>query len=195
LPDAGSRAALRRRLLRWRSRLPPAEVAERSERIAAALLAWPVFRRARCLLAYLATPHEVQTEGLIAAAHAEGRPVCAPAVADGAVRLRRLLPGARPVRGPLGVPEPPPDAPLQPESEVDLVLVPGVAFDPAGHRLGRGGGFYDRLLPRLPGAVSCGLAFREQVVAALDPAPWDVPVAFLCTEDGLRPCGPGAGAR
>jgi 5-formyltetrahydrofolate cyclo-ligase len=157
-------------------------VAARSARIAARIAAWDAFQRAGCVLAYLATPSEVQTGGLLRAA--APRRVCVPAVVGSDLVLRALAPGARLVRGVLGIREPAEAMAVDP-AEVDLALVPGVAFDRAGHRLGRGGGYYDRLLPRLTRATTCGLAFREQVLPALDPAPWDVALDYVCTEDGL----------
>jgi 5-formyltetrahydrofolate cyclo-ligase len=179
---------VRARLLAWRRALPRSEVAERSRRVAAHIVAWSAFQRAGCVLAYLATPSEVQTAAIIAAA--AGKRVCVPAVVGGDLILRPLVPGVPLVRGALGIPEP--ASGMVPPGEVDLALVPGVAFDPAGHRMGRGGGYYDRLLPRLHDAVTCGLAFREQVVAVIEPAAWDAGVAHLCTEDGIVPSSPPA---
>jgi 5-formyltetrahydrofolate cyclo-ligase len=181
----GDAGAVRRRMLAWRRGLGPAEVSARSLRIAGHVLAWPAWARAGCVLVYLATPREVQTDAIIAAcAH---RRLCAPAVVGRELVLRRLVAGAPLAVGALGIREPDPGAEVVAPEEVDLALVPGVAFDRAGHRLGRGGGYYDRLLPRLTGARTCGLAFREQVMAALQPAPWDVAVHYVCTEEGLLP--------
>ncbi len=156
-------------------------MAARSAKVAAHVLAWPEFQGARRVLAYLATPSEVQTADLLRAAFR----VCVPVVVGADLVLRELGPETPLHRGALGIREPGAAAAVVPPEEVDLALVPGVAFDWAGHRIGRGGGYYDRLLPRLSRATTCGLAFREQVVTALDPAPWDVAVGYICTEDGL----------
>ncbi|MBI5574982.1 MAG: 5-formyltetrahydrofolate cyclo-ligase [Deltaproteobacteria bacterium] len=69
---------------------------------------------------------------------------------------------------------------------LDLVVVPGVAFDPMGRRLGKGYGYYDRFLSGLAGsAVTVGLAFSRQVVPEVPVDPWDVPVDAVVTEDGV----------
>jgi len=181
--------AVRRRVLQWRADLAPSEAAARSAQITAHLIAWAPFRAAQHLLIYLAMPREVQTAGLIAAA--SGKRVCVPSVVGRHLVLRPLVAGRPLRRGAMGIAEPKAAAGEVPPTEVDLALVPGVAFDPAGHRVGHGAGFYDRFLPTLrPSTPVCGLAFREQVVPALEPAPWDVPVGFLCTEDGVVACSP-----
>jgi len=73
-------------------------------------------------------------------------------------------------------------------SEIDLVLVPGIAWDHSGFRIGFGGGYFDRLLAMIrPEAVTVGLMFECQVVEAIAPEPWDKPVQFLATETGIRP--------
>jgi 5-formyltetrahydrofolate cyclo-ligase len=84
------------------------------------------------------------------------------------------------VRGPFGALEPGPGCPSVPLNQLDLVLVPGVAFDSAGRRLGRGKGFYDRLLAEVRGH-KCGVAFDEQVVAELPEEPHDVRVDSIVT--------------
>ena len=71
---------------------------------------------------------------------------------------------------------------------LDLVLGPGLAFDPEGRRLGRGGGFYDRFLPRAASAVRIGVCWSGQVVDRVPSGEGDERVHMLVTEDGLRGC-------
>ena len=79
--------------------------------------------------------------------------------------------------------------------QLDLVIVPGVAFDRDGNRVGYGGGFYDRLLPRLrPGVPAVGLAFGLQVVARVVSGGTDRRVHAIVTEDEVLRTGSGAGA-
>lgn len=78
-----------------------------------------------------------------------------------------------------------PLGPVQPLPSGALILVPGVAFDAQGHRLGMGAGAYDRTLATADG-VAVGLAYEIQTVPALPVAPWDRPVHLLVTEAGLR---------
>lgn len=71
-------------------------------------------------------------------------------------------------------------------SGFDLVVVPGVAFDSMGRRLGKGYGYYDRFLSGLAGAaVTVGLAFSRQLLPEVPVDPWDVPVDAVVTEDGV----------
>lgn len=82
--------------------------------------------------------------------------------------------------GRFGIREPRPGCPLAPLEQLDLVLVPGVAFDPHGRRLGRGKGYYDRLLARVRG-VKCGVGFDLQVVAEVPAGAQDGTLDCLLT--------------
>ena len=96
---------------------------------------------------------------------------------------RDLLPG------PFGNHEPAEDAPAP---SPDLVLVPGLAFDRSGFRLGRGGGFYDRFLESFPShPVLCGVCFSCQIVPNVPREAHDARVDWILSEDGLLECGEG----
>ena len=84
------------------------------------------------------------------------------------------------VTGEFGIREPAAKCAEIPFSKFDLVLVPGVAFDLRGHRLGRGRGFYDRLLAEVRGA-KCGVAFDEQLTSEVPAETLDIPVDFILT--------------
>ena len=71
---------------------------------------------------------------------------------------------------------------------MDLILVPGVAFDCAGNRLGFGKGYYDTFLPQAPNAVKIALAYDFQIVEQLPAEPWDVPMDFIITENRVIDC-------
>ncbi|MET0389152.1 MAG: 5-formyltetrahydrofolate cyclo-ligase, partial [Polyangiales bacterium] len=75
-----------------------------------------------------------------------------------------------------------PDAPLIAPSEVDLVIVPGLAFDGAGQRIGYGRAFYDRLLPQLTQAFRVGLAYDFQLLAELPVEAHDVPMHCVISD-------------
>jgi len=115
-----------------------------------------------------------------------------PRVTAGGLVLHEAGGSLRP--GQLGIPEPGPDAPVVDPAEVDVFLVPGLAFDRHGGRLGHGKGHYDRLLPRVRGR-RVGVCWADQVVDRVPVDPWDVPMDGLVTEAGwvelLR--GPAAG--
>ncbi len=84
--------------------------------------------------------------------------------------------------GPYGIQEPHSDLPPVDPGQLDLILVPGVAFGRQGERLGMGAGFYDRFLPRIPNALRVVLAFDFQLLEELDQQPWDQPVDWIITE-------------
>ena len=144
------------------------------------------FRRARFVCCYVALPYEVQTWRMIEDVLSRGKRVAVPVVQPGSNRLRlsevrdpdaELLPGA------FGVWEPVHSAlrPVDP-GDLDLVLVPGLAFDRAGHRLGHGLGYYDRFLASLPRSIpTVGLAFAWQLVDRLPTSPHDYAVSAVLT--------------
>jgi 5-formyltetrahydrofolate cyclo-ligase len=84
------------------------------------------------------------------------------------------------VRGKHGILEPPANSPVVPLNQLDLVLVPGVAFDLHGRRLGRGYGYYDRLLDKVCG-IKCGVAFDQQIKAELPEEPHDARLDCILT--------------
>ena len=88
-------------------------------------------------------------------------------------------------RGRFNIPEPTPDCPVVALNRLDLILVPGVAFDLAGHRLGRGKGYYDRLLAGVSG-IKCGIAFDWQVQNEIPAESHDVRVNCLLTPTQWR---------
>lgn len=94
-----------------------------------------------------------------------------------------LVPGA------FGIPEPPENSPLCPLRDIGLFLCPGMAFTRDGQRLGRGKGYYDRLLANsTPEAIRVGVCFREQVLPDLPSEPHDLAMHFLATPDAVFDC-------
>lgn len=96
--------------------------------------------------------------------------------------MGELTPGA------FAIPEPPADAECARSDELDLVLVPGVAFDFSGNRIGYGKGFYDRFLKDIPRHVRFGLAYRFQVLESVPSHETDVKIGRIITEDGAIDC-------
>lgn len=166
-PPGQEKATLRARVRQALVALPPARRALEEELVTAAIQDTPQWRAARTLLLYRSVGTELSTVGLANAAWRSGKRVAFPRVApDGSLRLLQVgawtqfAPG-----GAYGIPEPPLDAPEVAPATVDLALVPGVAFDEQGGRLGRGGGHFDRLLSGGLLREAWGLAFDCQVVA------------------------------
>ncbi len=127
---------------------------------------------------------EIDSMPLLARLRAAGHDIALPVVVRKAAPLvfRRWLPGDAMETGPFGIQEPAAAAPvLRP----DLLLVPLLAFDRSGHRLGYGGGFYDRTLRalRADGAVlAVGIAYAGQEVDAVPVAEYDQPLNWIVTE-------------
>jgi len=144
--------------------------AEKSAVIAGRLSRLELFKNARCVFIYVAVRSEVQTRAIIQAALQQGTTVCVPCIDAG---KKIMIPCAisDPARelhsGLLGIPEPDPSV-CSPVAihDIDLAIVPGLAFTSAGQRIGYGGGYYDRFLGMWQGS-SCALAFEEQIVDCL----------------------------
>jgi 5-formyltetrahydrofolate cyclo-ligase len=165
------KAAVRAAWVAWRRALTPDDVGRRSARIRVLLAAWPVVAWARGVLGYRSLRGEPDLDPLLAALAGRGVSVWLPGPDP---RPEALIPWDGAARAPNGPPA------------IQVALVPGVAFDWAGGRLGRGRGYYDRLLPALsPTTLRVGVCFHRQVVLAVPRDPWDVVVDWLVTEDGL----------
>jgi 5-formyltetrahydrofolate cyclo-ligase len=176
----------RRLALACRDVLPTPVRAILSRGIGGRLLTLPEFERARGVLFYLAFRSEVETQPLIEAALALGKEVAVPVVRAeprGLVPCRYSCPEDL-ARTSLGVLEPKPECacPVEPAA-IDLIVVPGTAFDVHGARLGYGLGFYDRLLSEIPLALRVALAFECQLLPAVTVEPHDVPVDIILTEE------------
>lgn len=185
MPDSSTeKAALRLRAKAIRETLPlPALSAALYERIANL----PVYRSARHVLIYLAMPGEVTVEPLLDLPGSETKqfyvPRCAP---KRRLAIHSYVPGETPLRsGPFAIREP--DADKVPETQagiMDLVIVPAVLLSEESDRLGYGGGYYDRFLPRLSASCVCLGALPEALVLpSLPRDPWDVPLPIIVTEN------------
>lgn len=155
------------------------------------LFSLPPFARARTLLLYASKPDEVPTHALIARLLAAGRRVVLPVAnkKDCSLSLSYLSSPDDLAPGPFGVPEPVPLKRIPcPPAEIEAAIIPGLAFDLHGHRLGHGLGYYDRFLPSL----SCpliGVAYDAQISAtALPHEPHDHPMDFVVSEKRVVVC-------
>ncbi len=200
-PEPPTEPAEVKRALRRRMRAVLAELDPRARRSASAaacrrLVALDAWRRAGCVMLYLPLASEIDVLPAALEAFRAGRTVCVPHVdwdrGDMApVAIRSFDDTLLEADGP-GVRTPANGRPVNPET-IDLVVVPALAYDTAGRRLGRGGGYYDRFLPRLRRtAVRVGLVFDRQVIEAVPAEPHDVPVATLVTDRRATPAGAGS---
>ena len=175
------KALIRADVLRRREQLPPRVRQAASDQIAAMCLAQPTVTMAPSIFIYVSTATEVATHALIDQLLARGHVVLVPSLPNRAEMIAVRFPGwARMQPGVLGILTPPPQ-PAWPR-QIDLVIVPGVAFSAAGARLGYGGGYYDRWLALHPATIPIALAFDLQVVDHLPTTPRDVLMPTIITE-------------
>ncbi len=180
-----SKSDLRSQFRELERNRPADEVARYSRTICEKLVTMPVFQKAQNIGAYLSLASEVQTAEIIHACWEQGATVCVPYFIPEKryYGMSRLDPSAplREMKWHLREPENPDPIDL---ALLDLILVPAMAFDIHGVRLGHGGGHYDRLLPAVKG-YRLGLAFHEQVVDSLPSEPHDEKVHAILTEQKL----------
>jgi len=179
---------VRKEILNNRKLMSPESVRDKSRVIVDKIMASEEYLGARSMMIYIDFRNEVETGRLISHALSLGKRVFIP-ITD--VDSKKLTPsGLADYPGDLepgawGILEPKKSCvrPVDPE-ELDVVIVPGVAYDQSGNRLGYGAGFYDRFLPRTrPETIFISPAFELQIVDDALPAWYDVPVHIIVTED------------
>ncbi len=143
----------------------------------------PLFRQAHTLLFYHSLPDEVNTTAFIEKWY-QAKELLLPAVKGEELELHRYTGPEKCRTGAFGIIEPH-DSLFTDYEWIDLAIVPAMAFDLAGNRLGRGKGYYDRLLPRLS-CPKVGLCFSFQLLDQVPAEPFDVPVNRIFTENGVR---------
>lgn len=152
---------------------------------------WPPFQRAHTVLSFLAFRNEIDLGQLYE--RWPDKRWLVPRVVEGT----ELAPGQKAylslhsyvasqlVQHRFGMLEPKPSLPTADPGELEIILVPGVAFDRQGGRLGYGGGFYDRLLPLANHSIRVGVTYERLVLDAIPMEPWDFRVEWLVTPSGL----------
>ncbi|MHB8835899.1 MAG: 5-formyltetrahydrofolate cyclo-ligase [Candidatus Methylomirabilia bacterium] len=194
-----AKSDVRRALTEARARLTESGRRERSRRIAGFCRGLAGFSSAEIVCSYVDFRDEVETSEFIAELLQEGRRVAVPVQLPGRsqplvfVEINSL---AEMARSHFGILQPPLVAErLVPTAAIPLFLVPGLAFDPAGRRLGYGLGCYDRAFAdAAPGALKVGLAFELQILESVPADSHDVPMDFVVTEDRVIPAAAGAGS-
>ena len=165
---------LRKKMREQKKALTPEQIEQASKRLTALFLQHPLYRQAKAVYGYLSYNQEVRTDALLRCAQRDGKRVAVPKVeADRMVvywldDLEQVQAGYR------GIPEPYGTEPLA-DDPTALVLTPGLAFDPQGHRMGYGGGFYDRFLAAEP-HPTIALCYDFQLLPCLETEQYDMPV-------------------
>jgi 5-formyltetrahydrofolate cyclo-ligase len=181
---------LRKVMRNCRAALPPEQARALSDRIQTRALELDCYRNAAAVLLYAAVDNEVATDLIHDDALATGRPVFYPVANPGSAGLIfnsvRALEDLR--RGHFGIPEPRIGERLDASRIARaVVFVPGLAFSATGHRLGRGGGFYDRFLASAePGVTTVGLGYSFQFLEWLPKELWDRRLDYVLTEHAIH---------
>jgi len=184
-----SKQEIRRRALASRQAQPDKDPL--SLRIWRRLADLPRYVDARTVMSYVHVRSEVRTQDFLRAALARGRRIVVPYCVGGDLGLFLLADMDELSPGTIGIPEPRAELRGRPEkrvdaAELDLVVVPGVAFDRRGARLGYGRGYFDKLLARVrPDTLLVGLAFECQVFPAIPVEPHDVCMDLVITEENV----------
>lgn len=183
---------LRTNMLEMRRNLSWQDVQIKSHQINETLLTHTAFTCAKTILLYLPIKKEPNSLTIIKAAWKQEKQVLVPVTQpkEKSLLLSRLDSLKELTEGYHGIPEPKQSCirPVDPLS-VDLCLLPGVAFDQRGYRLGYGGGYFDRFLPTLRSdCLKIALAYDFQIIDSLEHFPYDIPVDMIITESKIYQC-------
>ncbi|MBF2025694.1 MAG: 5-formyltetrahydrofolate cyclo-ligase [Oscillatoriales cyanobacterium C42_A2020_001] len=179
-----NKAALRKTLLQTRQSISIQEWQTKSLQLCEHLRSSPLFTQAQTILAYFSIRQEPDLSALFHLNKTWGFSRCV----GKELIWHCWSPNALPLQtGALGIPEPCPNSPRIPPETVDLILVPAIACDAQGYRLGYGGGFYDRLLssPLWSAKPTIGIVFEFARLPQLPRDAWDQPLHAVCTEAGF----------
>jgi 5-formyltetrahydrofolate cyclo-ligase len=185
-----AKSALRAEMRASRGAIAPEDRDRLAAAIQARLVALPELARAGTVMLFSSFGSEVSTTGLVRALAERGHRLVLPYIREGEMEAGAFAPDARLVPSGYGPLEPPVPSAVDP-AVIDAVIVPGLAFDRRGYRVGFGGGHYDRYLRRLrPDAVRIGIGFSLQVVKRVPTGPRDERVDLIVTEAEAIECLP-----
>ena len=166
---------LRRQIREQKRAMTEEEIVARSEALGKLFRASQLYQQAKTIYGYLPYNQEVRTVPMLEQAILDGKQVAVPKVIGDDMVFIYLTDMNQVEKGYAGIPEPVADEPVA-DDETALVLMPGMAFDPQGHRIGYGGGFYDKFLAAEPGHPTLALCYDFQVLPLLETEEFDIPV-------------------
>jgi 5-formyltetrahydrofolate cyclo-ligase len=169
-------------VLEKRNALDAKEVARRSKRVQEFLLNTKEFKSAQVVGAYDAFGSEVKTDLIIEQGSVLGKKIALPCVEGDSLTFYELSSGKYLVKGRFGIMEP---LPYGPVDRLDLLVVPGIAFDEKGYRLGYGKGYYDKFLAKKK-IFSIGLGYSLQLLEKLPRGKYDKRLDAIATEEGIH---------
>ncbi|WP_321365564.1 5-formyltetrahydrofolate cyclo-ligase [uncultured Desulfuromusa sp.] len=182
------KALIRKQLLALRRQLDATTHSQLSQQVQQQLLRSDCFVQAKTIALYSPINNEVATEKIFAAAQRRDKKIYYPRVNGDELEFFEVFAAADLSPGCFGVAEPVAGEGISVDT-LDLIVVPGIAFDLRGHRLGYGRGYYDRQLEKTSvKTVTVGLSFEAQVLTLLPAEVHDRPLDFIATESRLIPC-------
>ena len=166
---------LRRQIREQKRAMTEAEIVEKSEKLGALFVASAPYKNAKTIYGYLPYNQEVRTVPMLEQALRDGKRVAVPKVIGDEMVFIYMDDLSKVEKGYAGIPEPVADTPVADDPHA-LVLMPGLAFDPQGHRIGYGGGFYDKFLASEPEHPTLALCYDFQMLPQLQTEAFDIPV-------------------
>ena len=167
--------ALRRTIRERKRAMTEEEIVSRSEKLGVLFSQSEAYKAAKTIYGYLPYNQEVRTVPMLEQALKDGKRVAVPKVYGDEMKFLYLDDLSQVEKGYAGIPEPIADGPVA-DDDTALVLMPGLAFDPAGHRIGYGGGFYDKFLAAEPNHPTLALCYEFQMLPELHTEEHDIPV-------------------
>lgn len=166
---------LRKRIREQKRAMTPEEIEARSAKLGELFVNSEAYRSAKTIYGYLPYNQEVRTVPMLEQALRDGKRVAVPKCYGDEMRFIFMEDLGAVEKGYAGIPEPIADDPIA-DDETALVLMPGMAFDPQGHRIGYGGGFYDKFLAKEPNHPTLALCYEFQMLPHLETEEYDIPV-------------------
>ena len=169
------KTALRRTIREKKRAMTNEEIETASKKLKQMFLASEQYQQAKTIYGYLPYNQEVRTVTMLQQALMDGKRVAVPKVYADEMRFIYLTDLTQVAPGYAGIPEPVADIPIA-DDPTALVLMPGLAFDQAGHRIGYGGGYYDKFLTNEPEHPTIALCYDFQMLPAIETEEYDIPV-------------------
>lgn len=170
-----NKTALRKQIREKKRAMTPQQIENASRDLGRQFAASSLYREAKTIYGYLPYNQEVRTVPMLEQALRDGKRVAVPKVYGDEMKFIYLDDLSKVEKGYSGIPEPILDEPVANDATA-LVLMPGLAFDPQGHRIGYGGGFYDKFLASEPDHPTLALCYDFQMLPHLETEEFDMPV-------------------
>lgn len=169
---------LRKQIRQQKQAMTPSQIQEKSLCLGQQLFATDAYQNAKTIYGYLPYNQEVRTEFMLEQALRDGKRVAVPKIYGAEMKFIYLDDLSAVAPGYAGIPEPIADAPVADDAHA-LVLMPGLAFDKQGHRIGYGGGFYDKFLAAEPEHPTLALCYDFQMLPKLETEEFDIPADLV----------------